>query len=88
MPAPGLPAWAAGTRNNGGRVERRPGPLALSGLGQQAGPSGPGLGALDPTWETPVAGGLAGVLASTWGLIGLVFRTFVPGKGSLRDTET
>lgn len=69
-------------------MERRPGPLALSGLRQQAGPSGTGLWALDPTWETPVAGGLAGVLASTWGLVGLVFRTFVPGKGSRRDTET
>lgn len=46
---PRLPARAAGTRNNGGGVETRPGPLALSGLGQQAGPGSPGLGALDPT---------------------------------------
>lgn len=47
---------------------------ALSGLGQQAGPGGPGLGVLDPTWATPVAGGLKRVLASTRGLDGLIVR--------------
>lgn len=67
----------------------QPGPLALSGLRQQAGFGGPGLGALDPTWETPVAGGLEwGVLASTRGLGGLIFRIFVAEEGSHRDTET
>lgn len=84
-PAPGL-----GRRdgNNGGRVGTRPGPVALSGLGQQARPSGPGLGALDPHWGTPVAGALAGVLASTRGLCGLVFSILVARKGSHRGSET
>lgn len=85
---PRLPARAVGTRNNGGPVGTRPGPLALCGLVQRVGPGGPGLRAPDPTKETPGAGGWKGILASTRGLGGLIFRIFVAGEGSRGGAET
>lgn len=48
------------------------------------------LGELGRTWETPVTGGLEGVLASTRDFSGLIFGDFVVKEGSrnYRDRTT
>lgn len=79
---PRAPYRAAGTRSNKRAEWRgRPGPWRSKPEAASRSLVAQAFGLLDPTWGNSGGWRLGRVLASTWGLVGLLLGPLYPGKG-------